>query len=113
MDIYKNIKKFFCKYRGKDEFSIDYENVKMIMKNDQNAILIDVRSRQEYKEKHLEGSINISLYDIERGNYKIEDKNSTIILYCELGKRSRRAMEILKKKGYTKVYQLEGGLDNI
>ena len=113
MNIYKNIVRIFNKYRGKEENSINYENIKMIMKNDSNALLIDVRSMQEYKEKHLKGSINISLYDIERGNFKIKDKNTTIIVYCEWGKRSKRAMEILRKRGYTKVYQLEGGIDSI
>ena len=106
-------KRLFGKYRGINEYSISYKEVKEIMNKNKDAILIDVRSPQEYKEGHLEKSINISLYDIERGNYDINNKNKTIILCCQYGKRSKKAMQILRKNGYTNVYQLEGGLENL
>ena len=106
-------KKIFYKYRGISEYSISYEELKEIMKQNKDAVLIDVRSPQEYREGHLEKSINISLYDIERGNYDISDKNKTIIVCCQYGKRSKKAMQILRKNGYSNVYQLEGGLENL
>ena len=53
MKLYEKIKKIFHNYRNIEENSIDYENAKTILKNDRNAILIDVRSPQEYKENHL------------------------------------------------------------
>ena len=113
MNLYKNIKRILKKYRGKDEYSIDFENAKNLLKNDKKALLIDVRSKQEYREGHLEGSINISLYDIERGNFIKVEKNTTIILYCEQGKRSKKAMKFLRENGYENVYHIEGGLNNI
>ena len=112
--IYETLQKILKKYRNSDDNSIDYENVKTIMKNDKEAILIDVRSPQEYKEGHLDKSINFPLYDIERDNKKLQDKKSnTIIIYCQSGSRSKKAVEILKKQGYTNLYEIEGGLDNI
>ena len=65
MNLYKSVQSIFKKYRNIDENCIDYENVKAILKNDKKAILIDVRSPQEYKEGHLMQSINFPLYDFK------------------------------------------------
>lgn len=112
--IYKTLQKALKNNRTSKQNNIDYENAKTILKNDKNAILIDVRSPQEYKEGHLEESINIPLYDLERKEKElIGKKENTIILYCQSGNRSNKALEILKNKGYTKLYQIEGGLDNM
>ena len=100
------------KCRNFDNYNIDYETAKKMLDSESDTMLIDVRSRQEYRENHLKGSINISLYDFERGNYNIEDKNKLLILYCEYGKRSKKALQILRKNGYTNVYQIAGGLEN-
>lgn len=78
----------------------------------QGAILIDVRSNQEYREGHLQGAINIPDFEINnRVQREIPKKNQLIILYCQYGGRSRNTMNIMKKIGYTNVYNLYGGLD--
>lgn len=78
----------------------------------QGAILIDVRSNQEYREGHLQGAINIPDFEInKRIQNEIPKKNQMIIVYCQYGGRSRNAMEMLNKMGYTNVYNLYGGLD--
>ena len=110
--LYETLQKIFRRNRNNNEKNIDYENAKTILKNDKNAILVDVRSPQEYKEVHLDGSINIPLYDLERNTEKI-NKQNTIILYCQSGNRSNKALEILEEQGCTSIYQIEGGLDNI
>ena len=85
-----------------------------IIRNDENVILIDVRSRQEFLEGHLNGSINIPLYELEQCcERKLIDKNSIIITYCQCGARSKKAIVILKKHGYKNVYHLKDGLDSI
>lgn len=99
MKIYQTIGKFFRRYRNYNENNIDYEEAKIILKNNKYAILLDVRSPQEYKEGHLEGSINIPLYDISKNiENEIKNKECTIIIYCQSGNRSRKAIEILSKK---------------
>ena len=114
MKLYEKIKKIFHNYRNIEENSIDYENAKTILKNDRNAILIDVRSPQEYKENHLNGSINLPLYDLERNCDKIKyNKEDTLIIYCQSGNRSKRALKILLDQGYTHRYEIKGGLDAI
>lgn len=112
--VYGTLQKIFRKSRNSEENSIDYESVKTILKNDKDAILVDVRSPQEYGEGHIEGSINFPLYDLERNSEKILDKKeNTIILYCQSGSRSRRALKVLKERGFPNLYQIDGGLDNI
>lgn len=114
MKKYKILERLFRKCRSSKEDSIYYENAKIILKNDKQAILVDVRSPQEYKEWHLEGSINFPLYDLERNCKElINKKENTIILYCQSGSRSQKAMQILKEQGCLNLYQIEGGLDNI
>lgn len=111
MKIYKLLKK----YRGcKTENNIDYKSAKQILESNNECILLDVRSEQEYKEEHLAGSINIPLYDISQEIERmIPNINSPIIVYCQSGTRSKKAISILKKKGYEELYNIEGGLDNI
>ena len=112
--IYETLQNIFKKCRNINEKEIEYENVKTILKNDKNAILLDVRSPQEYKEGHLDKSINLPLYNIERDCKKVlKDKNNTIIIYCQSGGRSKKALEILEKEGYISLYSILGGLDYI
>lgn len=85
-----------------------------MLKTDKEMLLIDVRSPQEYKESHLEGAINLPLYDIEqKAQEQIKRKDTPIIIYCQSGSRSRRAMQILRQEGYENLYEIKGGLDNI
>ena len=76
--------------------------------------LIDVRSGQEYEEGHLNGAINIPLFNIEKeiGNV-VRNKNDIIILYCSSGNRSKEAKMILENLGYQEVYNLKGGIDRV
>ena len=77
------------------------------------AVLIDVRSPQEFKEGHLPGAINIPEYEIRRIRNEVPKLNQQIILYCQYGGRSRDAYNMLRKMGYTNIYSLKGGLEMI
>ena len=72
-----------------------------------NAVLIDVRSLQEYEEGHIAGAISIPYYEIEkRSNQELKDKEQKIILYCNTGSRSKKAAKILRKLGYKQVKEI-------
>ncbi len=93
--------------------NISYDDLKELMRN-KEIYLIDVRSGQEYEEGHLDGAINIPVYNIENEiQKKVKDKKETIILYCSSGSRSKKAKNILEKLGYTEVYNLKEGIDKI
>lgn len=100
-------------YRSLENREISYQKLQEIMKKNKNAILLDVRNKQEFQEGHLEGSINIPLYEIDKQLYKLPDKQCTIIIYCASGHRSKQAKEKLEKLGYENVYNLKNGLDGI
>ena len=111
--IYKMMNIFFDRFRTLANNDIDFDSVYQMVKQNK-CILIDVRSRQEYKEKHLEGSISIPIYELKSiVTRRIPNKNTTIVVYCQTGQRSRKAMQILYKLNYNNVYNLKGGLDNI
>ena len=81
-----------------------------LLKND--AILIEVRSAEEYSEFYIKDSINVPLDNIQELPDLIEDKETVIILYCETGERSKEAAKELVKLGYKNLYSLDGGLIN-
>ena len=68
------------------------------------AILIDVRSRQEYKEGHITGAISIPYYELwKKASEQIKDKDTKIIIYCNTGSRTKKAEKILRKLGYINI----------
>lgn len=106
----KYIKKFLNRNINND---ISYKTAIKVLKQD-DGILLDVRSKQEYEEEHLPGAINISLYDLEK-NIKqiILDKTKTIVVYCASGSRSKQAQSLLEQLGYENVYNLKGGINSV
>ncbi len=70
----------------------------------QGAIILDVRSKGEYEQGHIEGSLNISV-DMLSGNLnKLKDKDKPIITCCASGMRSGSAKNLLLSKGYKEVH---------
>lgn len=98
-------------YRHKENISLN-EMVE-ILKTNNNATLVDVRSEQEYSEGHISGSINIPVYDLEKVAKRRLNEENIIIVYCSAGVRSKRAIQILKKLGYKNLYNIEGGIENL
>lgn len=70
----------------------------------EGAIILDVRSKGEYAGGHIRGSINISLDTLTNNLDKLKDKNKPVITCCASGMRSASAKNILKSRGFTKVY---------
>lgn len=67
------------------------------------AVLIDVRTPEEYREGHIPESMNIPLQSINKVTRIIDDKSTPIFVHCLSGARSRQATNILKQLGYTNV----------
>ncbi|MCK0191234.1 rhodanese-like domain-containing protein [Arenibacter sp. F20364] len=79
-----------------------------------DAILVDVRTPEEFSAGHLENAENINLYDPNfTDKFKAVDKDKTIYLYCKMGGRSAKAQEKLKSLGFSHVVNLEGGYDAV
>lgn len=73
-----------------------------------NAVLLDVRTRQEYGEGHIFGSKNIPLQEIGQAGRMIPKKDTPIFVHCLSGARSRQAVNQLGQMGYTNVKNIGG-----
>lgn len=78
----------------------------------EGAILIDVRTEEEYASYHLDGAINIPVDEILDGVMALDLENDAlIIVYCQSGNRSIGAYRELTNNGYENVYDL-GAISN-
>lgn len=77
---------------------IDYSEM---VKN--GAIILDVRSKGEYANGHIKGSVNISVDTLRSNLHKLQ-KDKTIITCCASGMRSASAKSILKSNGFSEVH---------
>ena len=72
------------------------------------AMLLDVRTPEEYRSGHIPGSKNIPLQAIDKVASVAENKDTALYVYCQSGARSRQAAGALKQMGYTNVNNIGG-----
>lgn len=106
--------KYNLKHIRTNTNEITFEEACRIKKGNPCTIFLDVRSPQEYNEGHIDGAILIPLYELK---YKIENiipnKDTIIIAYCGVGRRSKKALEILRKMQYHNIYHIKDGISSI
>ena len=74
------------------------------------AVVVDVRDKEEFGEKHVEGAINVSRGTLEmRISEVIPDKTAHVVCYCAGGNRGALATDTLVKMGYTNAVSIAGG----
>lgn len=75
------------------------------------GMVLDVRTDKEYNAGHIAGATQIDFYS---DNFEAEidklDKNRPVYVYCRSGGRSGKTMNMMKEKGFTLVYNLDGGM---
>lgn len=71
---------------------------------EQGAVILDVRSKSEYDQGHINGSINISIDKLTSNLHQLKDKKKPVVTCCASGMRSATAKSILKSEGYLQVY---------
>ena len=74
----------------------------------ENAVLLDVRTPQEYGEGHIPGSKNVPLQTLDKVRSVVENKDTELFVYCYSGARSRQATAMLQHMGYTNVQNIGG-----
>ena len=72
------------------------------------AILLDVRTPEEYGGGHVPGSKNLPLQQIEKITAIAEKKETPLFVYCQSGARSRQAVSLLQRMGYENVNNIGG-----
>ena len=78
-----------------------------------NELIVDIRTPREFAEGHIEGAININVFD-NTFLVKIAEFDNTkpIFLYCRSGNRTSSASKKVADLGFQKVYDLQGGIIN-
>lgn len=72
------------------------------------AVLLDVRTPDEYRQGHIPGSKNVPLQSISKVAGMIDNNSTPIFVHCLSGARSRQAAAILKQMGYINVKNIGG-----
>ena len=92
--------------------SVPYISVQELAMPKTETILLDSRELIEFETSHIQNAIHVGYNDfkIETVTNQITDKSTTIVVYCSLGIRSEDIAEQLEKAGYTKVFNLFGGI---
>ncbi|MBC7438808.1 MAG: rhodanese-like domain-containing protein [Flavobacterium sp.] len=79
-----------------------------------DAVILDVRTSEEFIEGFIENAINIDIYKGQGFIYELEnlDKNKNYYVYCKAGGRSAQACSIMNEMGFQNAYNLIGGILN-
>lgn len=92
--------------------NITAQEAKKLMDSEENFVILDVRTQEEFDEKHIPGAILIPDYKIrERAEKELTDKDQLILIYCCSGRRSKNVAKVLVELGYTNIKEFGGIID--
>ena len=100
-----------CKsLKGENTYiSITMDEAVSMMETEKDYVILDVRTLEEFKEKHIPGAIcvpNETIGDAEIPS--LPDKDQMILVYCRSGNRSKQAAQKLANMGYSNIYEFGG-----
>jgi len=82
------------------------------LQEDEEILLVDVRTPEEYQQQRIPDAILLPLADIkEKAEETLPDKDAVVFLYCRSGNRSDNAAALLTKMGYSEIYDIGGIID--
>lgn len=88
---------------------IGMEEALAMMETESDYIILDVRTPEEFKERHIPDAVNVPNETIGAEDIpQLPDKEQLIMVYCRSGNRSKQASEKLVKLGYSKVVEFGG-----
>jgi thioredoxin 1 len=89
---------------------VNAERFKQLVESGE-GILLDVRTPEEVNQGYINGASTINFYDEDfESKVNMIQKDKPVYVYCKAGGRSSQAAELMKKNGFKKVYNLEGGI---
>lgn len=92
--------------------TISASTAKEMIDRDDSIIILDVRTKDEYNEGHIENALLLPDTDVEsKAEELLPDKDATILVYCRSGRRSALSATKLDELGYTNVYDFGGIID--
>jgi rhodanese-related sulfurtransferase len=85
--------------------------IAVMLLNQEDSLVIDVRDPDKYAQGHIEGARNISLLRLKDKLFELEShKNSPILVYCQQGTHAKEACKQLAEAGFSQVHYLDGGI---
>ena len=92
--------------------NITAEEAKEIMGSEEDYVILNVQTQEEYDQGHIPSAVLIPNTEIEaRAEEELPDKGQLILVYCRSGNRSKKAAEILVELGYTNIKEFGGIID--
>ncbi len=92
--------------------TVSYMTVSQLAGQKEKAVLFDAREPGEYQVSRIPGALwaGHETFDLKTVTGKVKDKSQLIVVYCSIGVRSEQIAEKIQNAGYTKVYNLYGGI---
>jgi rhodanese-related sulfurtransferase len=82
-----------------------------VLGSNPDAVLLDIRTPEEFAEGRIAGSLNIDFYAADfRDRLDTLSRDTTYVVYCRSGNRSDSAMDIFADLGFTSVFEVDGGI---
>ncbi|MFD0999772.1 thioredoxin [Ohtaekwangia kribbensis] len=95
--------------QDKQQLSVDEFETKL--NQTPESQLVDVRTPEEFRKNHIKGAFNININSDEfEKQVAALDKTKPILVYCLSGGRSAKAAAYMRKQGFSKVYEMDGGM---
>lgn len=91
--------------------NIDKKELNKLLKSEEDFLLLDIRTKEEFLESNIDGAVNVPLSELLFNIDEIEDyKDKKIVIYCRSGHRSITACNLLAMEGFNDLYNLEKGI---
>ncbi len=103
---------FKCYSQSKSQYIIEPSEFNSKLNSVELAHLFDIRVEKQFKQKRIKSSVLADTKEKFQIYLQGLDKNDTIFVYCEIGKRTIQCAKWLNSIGYTNVYLLKGGITN-
>lgn len=92
--------------------NLSQEDWTLKLSQDENAVILDVRTEDECSQGIIPNAINIDIYKGQGFVYQVEelDKSKNYYVYCRSGGRSEQACSLMNQMGFENTYNLMGGM---
>ena len=100
-----------CSSKGEEVVYGDIapSDLELVLEQNPDVIILDVRTKEEYDEDRIEGAVLFPLQEIPERIGEL-DPEQKYVIYCRTGNRSSQAIAYPKEKGITNIFHLSGGI---
>lgn len=102
----------FAGSKAEEVTYVNAEEARGLLIENPNIIILDVRTKGEYKRGHIEGAVRNNYFSTKfKRRLRELDRTKPYLVHCKSGHRSGRVVKIMVKEGFTDITHLDGGYD--